>query len=126
MRSLTGQGNPEPDGERAARPPERRIKARYPLTLDLVFRRRGEGGETAASSGKTVNISSGGILFEADSSVGIGDVLQLAIRWPAKLENRCAIKVIVSGKVVRCSESQTAIEILQHEFRTAGNNGLTV
>jgi hypothetical protein len=96
------------------------------LELELVFRRCGEDGESAPIAGKTVNISSGGILFEADSGVVVGEVLQMAIRWPAKLEDSCPIKVVVSGKVVRCSESQAAIEILQHEFRTAGKHGLTV
>lgn len=90
-----------------------------------MFRRKDRPVEIP-HPGKSVNMSSRGILFETDSSLAPGEVLSMAIRWPAQLEHRCAMKIVVVGKVIRCPGSQVAIEILQHAFRTAGKNELSL
>ena len=124
MGTITGQANKHKRAW-ASELQERRSKPRYPFEQALVFRRRGRQSETVPSPGNTLNMSSSGLLFEADSTVGLGEVLQIAVNWPAKLDNRCPLKIVVTGRVVRCSGDQTAVEILQYEWRTAGNRGLT-
>jgi hypothetical protein len=47
-----------------------------------------------------------------------GKRLELAISWPAQLNNKCALKLVARGRVVRFEHGYTAIEIQQYEFRT--------
>ena len=82
-------------------------------------------GETAAA-GKTVNISSSGVLFTTDHMLLPGRRLELAINWPAQLDNKCALKLVARGRVVRSDERRAAIEIHQYEFRTQAGPGSAV
>jgi len=47
-----------------------------------------------------------------------GRRLELSISWPAQLNNKCALKLMARGRVVRFEEGCAAIEIQQYEFRT--------
>ncbi len=44
--------------------------------------------------------------------------MELAISWPAQLNNKCALKLVARGRVVRFEGGRAAIEIQQYEFRT--------
>ena len=68
--------------------------------------------------GKTVNISSSGVLFSVDHMLLPGRRMELAISWPAQLNNKCALKLVARGRVVRFEGGRAAIEIQQYEFRT--------
>jgi len=48
------------------------------------------------------------------------------VSWPAQLDNKCALKLVARGRIVRAEPGKVAIEIQQYEFRTAGSaaNGL--
>lgn len=126
MGTLTGRTKLVRESAWAAALNERRGRPRYPFEQDLMFRRRVGQAEITPIPGRTLNMSSRGILFEADSTLEEGEILHMVIRWPARLENRHPMKMVVTGKVVRCSECRTAVAILQYEFRTAGSNGLTL
>ena len=97
---------------------DRRAAKRLLIERDLHFRvlsrRDGEG----EGSGKTVNISSSGVLFTTDQPLLPGRRVELAISWPAHLDNRCALKLVARGRVVRFEGNAAALEIIQHEFRT--------
>ena len=49
-----------------------------------------------------------------------GRRIELSINWPAQLDNKCALKLVARGRVVRSQPDCAALEILQHEFRTKG------
>ena len=68
--------------------------------------------------GKTLNMSSKGILFEASQPQLAGRRLQVSVNWPAQLNNNCPLQLVVKGMVVRSDGNFVAIEILQSEFRT--------
>jgi len=80
-----------------------------------------KGGE--AASGKTVNISSSGILFTTEQTLLPGRRIEMDVSWPAQLDNKCALKLVARGRVVRFEGGCAALEILQHEFRTKAKNG---
>ena len=88
----------------------------------MMTRRGGE--ETGV--GKTVNISSSGVLFTSEQPLLPGRRLELSVSWPAQLDNKCPLKLVARGKIVRSEPGRVAIEIQQYEFRTAGSatNGL--
>jgi hypothetical protein len=75
-------------------------------------------GGDEAGDGKTVNISSSGVLFTSEHILLPGRRLELSISWPAQLNNKCALKLVARGRVVRFEQGRAAIEIQQYEFRT--------
>ncbi len=68
--------------------------------------------------GRTLNLSSSGILFESQEALPTGTSIRLAIEWPARLDNRVGLTLCVMGRTVRSAGTCTAVEILSHEFRT--------
>ena len=68
--------------------------------------------------GKTVNISSKGLLFEAALQLRPGKRVEVSVDWPAMLDGGCALKLVAVGRVVRAEEKRAAMHIEQHEFRT--------
>lgn len=76
------------------------------------------GGEEAGD-GKTLNISSSGVLFTTEQMLLPGRRLELSISWPAQLNNKCALKLVARGRIVRFEKGRAALEIQQYEFRTA-------
>ena len=50
----------------------------------------------------------------------IGLNVELSIAWPVLLHNVAPMQLVVSGRIVRSEGRRTAIQMMQHEFRTAG------
>ena len=99
---------------------DRRADKRYEINLDLRWKlvRRRRVLETGA--GHTVDLSSGGILFEAGRQLPIGFHLEISVSWPIMLHSVSPLQLVVKAKIVRSQDALTAVRILQHEFRTAG------
>jgi hypothetical protein len=86
------------------------------LRWKLVRRRR----ELDAGTGRTIDMSSGGILFQAGCELPPGMNVELSIAWPALLHNVRPMQLFVTGRVVRSQGDWAAIRTLTHEFRTVG------
>jgi hypothetical protein len=101
----------------------RRLDRRYQLNLDLKWKliRRRRMLDTGA--GHTVDVSSGGILFDAGRHLPEGLNVELSIAWPVLLRNVAPMQLVAVGKVVRCEGRMVAIRTTQYEFRTAGTSG---
>lgn len=101
---------------------DRRGADRFPIERDVRYKvlNRKSGDETG--TGKTINMSSNGVLFTTDQYLLPGRRLELSISWPAQLNSKVALKLVARGRVVRCEEGKAAIEIHQYEFRTTGMN----
>jgi PilZ domain len=100
---------------------DRRLDRRYEIQLDLRWKliRRRRVLETG--TGQTLDLSSGGIHFEADRPLPAGLNIELSIAWPAMLQGSAPLQLVVSGKIVRSVGRKTAIQKSQHEFRTVGS-----
>jgi hypothetical protein len=98
---------------------ERRLNKRYALDLPLSYR-IGKEPFIVTGRGRTVDMSSGGIAFTTDEHLNVGAHLQLSISWPMLLNETCALKLVVDGKLVRKTENRAAIVINRIEFRTRG------
>ncbi|HUP04270.1 MAG TPA: PilZ domain-containing protein [Bryobacteraceae bacterium] len=105
---------------------ERRRSRRYvlelPLQWKLVHRRR----VVESGSGRTRDLSSQGLLFEAEKSLEPGGQLDISVAWPALLDGVAPLKLCVTGAIIRSGNGLTAIRIMQHEFRTAGISAMRV
>jgi hypothetical protein len=99
---------------------DRRQDRRYQLQLELKWKliRRRRLLDTGA--GRTIDISSGGIRFDAGRHLPEGLNVELAISWPVLLHNVAPMQLVATGKIVRCDGRQVAIQTVQHEFRTVG------
>ena len=73
-----------------------------------------------SGSGRTHDLSSHGILFEAGRRLSAGRFLELSISWPVLLHDTAPMKLVVSGRVVRSDGTLAAIRMTRHEFYTAG------
>lgn len=97
---------------------DRRHADRFPIERDVRYRVLSKRSGDESGDGKTVNISSAGVLFTTTNTLLAGRRLELSISWPAQLNNKCALKLVARGRVVRSEEGRVAIEIQQYEFRT--------
>jgi hypothetical protein len=98
---------------------DRRHSDRFPIERDVRFRAVNKRGGEEAGDGKTLNISSSGVLFTTSDMLLPGRRLELSISWPAQLNHKCALKLVARGRIVRFEKGRAALEIQQYEFRTA-------
>jgi PilZ domain-containing protein len=99
---------------------ERRFDRRYDIVLELRWKLVRRRKVLDSGTGRTVDLSSGGIRFEAGRQLPQGFNMELSIAWPVLLHNKSPMQLVVAGKIVRTNGSEIAIQIAQHEFRTAG------
>jgi len=97
---------------------DRRHSDRFPIEREVRYRVLSKRSGEEAGDGKTINISSSGVLFTSEHILLPGRRMELSISWPAQLDNKCALQLIARGRVVRFEQGCAAIEIQQYEFRT--------
>jgi hypothetical protein len=100
---------------------EQRSHQRYPIELDVEYRLLAKGQSEHLGSGRTRNISSGGVLFEALGSSPASGSIEVMLSWPFLLEGVCPLRLVMKGRIVRSDVRGVAIQSNYHEFRTAGS-----
>jgi hypothetical protein len=75
---------------------------------------------TEMGGGETINISSSGVLFTSEHELQEGKRLELSVSWPARLDDKCHLKLVAKGRVIRTEAGVTAMSIEKYEFRTRG------
>jgi hypothetical protein len=105
---------------------DRRSADRFPIEREVRFKMlsKRQGGDVGL--GTTLNMSSSGVLFTTDRALLPGKRVEMAISWPAQLDNRMSLKLVARGRVVRCEAGTAAVEIQQYEFRTIGAQGMAL
>ena len=98
---------------------DRRHSDRFPIERDVRYRVLNKRAAEQSGDGKTINMSSAGVLFTTQDMILPGRRLEVAISWPAQLNNKCALKLVARGRVVRFEDGRAAMEIQQYEFRTS-------
>ncbi len=102
---------------------ERREGRRYPVTIPLEYRvygvaDNGTNEVRQTGSGRTVNMSSAGVVFEADRPLREGMDADLSIAWPATLSKSVGLTLRVRGRIVRVEHNRIALTMTHYEFRT--------
>jgi len=97
---------------------ERRYDRRYELHLELHWKLIRRRKVLCEGAGRTVDVSSGGILVEVGRSLPAGLNLELSIAWPVLLHDVAPLQLTVVGRIVRSEGRMAAIRTVQHEFRT--------
>ena len=104
---------------------DRRSSNRLPIERDVRYKVLG-GKKTVkqVGLGKTLNMSSGGVLFTTETPLPEGERVELAVSWPAQLNDTLPLKLVAMGRLVRAEGSQAAISVERYEFKTRGSSGL--
>lgn len=98
---------------------ERRAALRFAIGQEVVYKILDHRAATTESgTGKTLDISSGGVLFETTQQLRPGKRVELSVNWPALLNGGCPLKFVAFGRVVRAEATWAAMHIEQYEFRT--------
>lgn len=107
----------------AANSNERRKSSRFPIEREVRYKTLNQRAEILAGNGKTLNISSSGVLFTSDHDLPVGTRLEVSISWPAQLNERCLLNLVARGRVTRHNRGHLALQIQQYEFRTQSRPG---
>jgi c-di-GMP-binding flagellar brake protein YcgR len=103
---------------------DRRKSGRFTIERDIRYRVLNKKSNQEAGQGKTINISSAGILFTTEHVLLPGRTIEVAVSWPAQLNDSCPLKLVARGRVVRFEPGKAALEIQHYEFRTQGAQAL--
>jgi PilZ domain len=102
---------------------ERRRSSRFPIEREVRYKTLNQRTEILSGAGKTLNISSSGVLFTSDHDLPIGTRLEVSISWPAQLNEKCLLNLVARGRITRHLKGQLALQIQQYEFRTQSRPG---
>lgn len=111
--------------QRCQYPDERRACDRFPIEREIRYKVFGTRRKVIQFGlGRSLNISSSGVLFTTESILREGQRIELAVSWPVLLNDMPPLKLIASGILVRSESTQAAMSIEKYEFRTRSSNGL--
>ncbi len=96
--------------------PERRTRIRFPITLGARY--AVVGREETEVTGRTVNISSHGVLITSTPEVSPGTPIGIVIEWPIRIGSVCPLTLHILGTVVRSDQSLVAVQFSTYELRT--------
>jgi hypothetical protein len=96
---------------------ERRAARRFPLALFLQYRAFRGAALVKSGVGRTINLSSAGVLFHADTHLEPGLRMELSIDWPAAPTGNSRMHLFQHGDVLRSNEDRVAVRVLRHELR---------
>lgn len=97
---------------------DRRNTDRFPIESDLRYKVLESKGLPEAGLGRTLNMSSGGVLFTSETQLPVGRRVELSVDWPAQLNENCGLKLVALGRIVRSTAEAAAIRIDKYDFRT--------
>jgi hypothetical protein len=100
---------------------ERRTKRRFEIEQEIRYKMLYGQRIAETGSGKTANISSGGVWFTTENILTAGMPVELSMNWPVLLNDSCPMKLMIYGCVVRSTDRGAAVAIERYEFRTQGS-----
>src|SRR5689334_5982578 len=79
----------------------RRRDGRYDIRVEVRWKLGRRRRVLDNGVGQTLDLSSGGLLFDAGRPLPAGLNVELSVSWPVLLHNTAPLQLIVSGKIVR-------------------------
>jgi c-di-GMP-binding flagellar brake protein YcgR len=99
---------------------ERRNKKRFHIEQDVKYKMLYGQRIAETGTGKTIDISSGGVWFTTEQMLTAGMPVELSMSWPVLLHDSCPMKLMIYGCIIRSNERGAAVAIERYEFRTQG------
>ena len=94
------------------------IDRSFPITSELDYRLVEPAGVSVRGRGWTQAMSSTAVWLESDRVLRVGVLIELAVAWPVRLDNKIPLRLIIHGRTVSAEGNYAKVEILRHEFRT--------
>ena len=91
----------------------------YPIRADLNYWVIKDDRVLITGTGHTKTMSGRDLWFESNKCLGVGNLVELAITWPVRLDHTVPLRLFVEGRTVGVEGNSTKIEIKRHEFRTS-------
>ena len=107
----------EQNGEQRDRRTKRRFQIEQEIRYKMLYGQR----IAETGTGKTLNISSGGVCFTTETMLTPGMPIELSMNWPVLLNDSCPMKLMIYGCVIRTGDKGAAVAIERYEFRTQGS-----
>ena len=104
---------------------ERRTKRRFEIAQEVRYKMLYGQRIAETGSGKTLNISSGGVWFTTENMLTVGMPIEVSMGWPVLLNDSCPMKLMIYGCVIRSNEKGAAVSIERYEFRTQGSRAFS-
>ena len=92
---------------------ERRASMRFLMELDADVHTRGDRFQ-----GRTINISSGGLLMNCGDRGEVGMLVTVRLAWPIPQRNK-RVTLVVHGEIIRRDAGTVAVRQQRHEFEVA-------
>lgn len=73
--------------------------------------------------GRTVNISSGGVLFKTDHPLGIGRKIEMVIRRCEPVPGEVEVDLLLLGMVIRSGTGWAALQVRKHRILPTDQSG---
>jgi len=96
---------------------DRRSSERFEMERDLEIKVTGKKDDTRHSTGKTVNMSSSGILFSCGIPLNVGTKVEANISWPAQINGAVSLELFAQGVIVRIGVGVVAMRIEKYDFK---------
>jgi hypothetical protein len=97
---------------------DRRLNCRYPVSLPVEYKLFARSRTTCHGFGRTLNISSRGVLFQVENALPAGKRIEIQIDWPFLFDGGRPITLVVWGTVVRRDRQLVAVRFRYHRFRS--------
>ena len=97
--------------------PDRRERERFLVRVPVRYRLPRPRKADVVDVGETLDISSSGLAFSTSQSLTPGQLVNVAVEWPARLDGRCPLQLVVRGRVVRATATTAAIRIYGYQFK---------
>jgi hypothetical protein len=94
---------------------------RYSIVADLEYSLLKSGRIVRRGRGKTVNLSSTGLLFESDTALPTDRRIMVSVAWPVMLGPGIGLTLHITGRTIRAQDKCTAIRNEKYEFRVRGS-----
>lgn len=96
---------------------DRRSAVRYPMRLKVHFYLLGHRDPApVAGQGRTINISSHGMLVSTTAAVEVGRLVELHVAWPCPAGASPRHELVVDGVVQRIEPERAAFSINRYAF----------
>ena len=97
---------------------ERRARRRFSIGQGVCYKCLSGHTVSDEGVGKILNVSSSGVSFTTERTLSVGKPVELTVEWPALIDNKCMMKLVIHGWVIRSDSNSAAVKIAHYEFRT--------
>jgi glycine/D-amino acid oxidase-like deaminating enzyme len=97
---------------------DRRGNSRFPVREEVRYRLLRAKSQDIQGTGKTIDMSSGGVFFATKGELPHGRLVEFSVNWPARLGGVCPLQFVAVGRVVRSDGAGVVVSIKRYQFKT--------